>query len=108
MGFGGIPLAHLTAAALAALLLKKRWRYTAEALEVHGLKQHQKYSEKSEDEPQAGGGTRVLDTSRAVRDPTKFDPSLRAAREDLAFAYRILYNLGLNTFTYNHLTVDCG
>lgn len=45
---------------------------------------------------------------QAVSEPSRYDPSLRKTREELAAAYRICYELGINRFPYNHLTVDCG
>lgn len=59
---------------------------------------------------QAEAGPRqvALQTDHAVSDPSKFDPALWELRQELAAAYRCLYSLGINTFTYNHCTVDCG
>lgn len=57
---------------------------------------------------EAGGGSVALQADHAISDPSKFDPALRGVRHDLAAAYRCLFGLGINTFTYNHCTVDCG
>jgi ribulose-5-phosphate 4-epimerase/fuculose-1-phosphate aldolase len=56
----------------------------------------------------AGGGNAKMGRDGALTDPNDFDGKLWPVRNELALAYRALYNVGLNTFTYNHLTVDCG
>lgn len=56
----------------------------------------------------AGGGDMKLNEKNAVSDPLLYDQSLKHIRKELALAYRILYNLKINTFPYNHLTADCG
>ena len=50
----------------------------------------------------------LIDSTNAVTDPAKFDPELASHRAELAACYRCLYRLGINTFPYNHCTVDCG
>jgi ribulose-5-phosphate 4-epimerase/fuculose-1-phosphate aldolase len=56
----------------------------------------------------AGGGNAKMKVARVVTDLNKFDEQLWSVRKELALAYRAMYKMGLNTFTYNHLTVDCG